>query len=196
MKLKKTKKSKKLRGTTTHGWGARKKHKGSGHRGGYGLAGTGKRADQKKTLINKLYGKKYFGKKGITSKRIAKRKSKVINLKNLISKFPKKTEIMLKDYKILGDGEITKAINITAKAFTKSAKDKIEKAGGKAIVLVIKKKSTPKLISSQEQSYEDEKAKVIKNSFEKPITDIDKQKEVKKEKSKPKTDNANNLSKG
>ena len=144
MKLKKSKKAKKQRGGSTHGWGARKKHKGSGHRGGFGMAGTGKKAAQKKTLINKLYGNKYFGRQGITSKSTKRKKSKVINLRNLISKFPKKTEIILKDYKILGDGEIGKAITVTAKAFTKSAKQKIEKAGGKIIVPVVKKKTTPK----------------------------------------------------
>ena len=32
--------------------------------------------------------------------------------------------------KILGDGEISKALNVTAAAFTKSAKEKIEAAGG------------------------------------------------------------------
>ena len=32
--------------------------------------------------------------------------------------------------KILGDGEVSKAFNVTAAAFTKSAKEKIEAAGG------------------------------------------------------------------
>jgi large subunit ribosomal protein L15 len=36
--------------------------------------------------------------------------------------------------KVLGDGEITRAINITAARFSESAKAKIEKAGGTAIV--------------------------------------------------------------
>ena len=36
--------------------------------------------------------------------------------------------------KILGTGELTKALNVTADAFSKSAIEKIEKAGGKAIV--------------------------------------------------------------
>ncbi|MEJ6949565.1 50S ribosomal protein L15 [Natronospora cellulosivora (SeqCode)] len=37
--------------------------------------------------------------------------------------------------KILGDGEIEKALVVKANAFTKSAKEKIEKAGGKAEVV-------------------------------------------------------------
>ena len=70
MKLKKRKKSSRMhgRGTGSHGWGFRKKHKKSGHRGGKGMAGTGKRADQKKSLVIKLYGNEYFGKQGITSR--------------------------------------------------------------------------------------------------------------------------------
>ena len=35
--------------------------------------------------------------------------------------------------KILGNGEITKGIEITANAFSQSAKNKIEKLGGKVI---------------------------------------------------------------
>ncbi len=34
--------------------------------------------------------------------------------------------------KILGDGELKKSLNVVADAFSKSAKEKIEKAGGKA----------------------------------------------------------------
>jgi large subunit ribosomal protein L15 len=37
--------------------------------------------------------------------------------------------------KILGEGELTKKLTITAHAFSKSAVAKIEKAGGKAVVL-------------------------------------------------------------
>lgn len=36
--------------------------------------------------------------------------------------------------KVLGDGEITRALKITASKFSESAKAKIEKAGGQAIV--------------------------------------------------------------
>ncbi|MFC1747124.1 50S ribosomal protein L15, partial [Candidatus Neomarinimicrobiota bacterium] len=35
--------------------------------------------------------------------------------------------------KILGNGELTEPVEVTAHQFSKSAKDKIEKAGGKAI---------------------------------------------------------------
>lgn len=37
--------------------------------------------------------------------------------------------------KILGDGELTKSLEVYANAFSKSAREKIEKAGGKAEVI-------------------------------------------------------------
>jgi large subunit ribosomal protein L15 len=37
--------------------------------------------------------------------------------------------------KILGEGELSKALTVTAHAFSKSAAEKIEKAGGKTVVL-------------------------------------------------------------
>lgn len=41
----------------------------------------------------------------------------------------------LNGVKILGEGELTKKLNVTAAKFSKSAKEAIEKAGGKAEVL-------------------------------------------------------------
>lgn len=37
--------------------------------------------------------------------------------------------------KVLGDGELTKKLTVKVKAYSKTAKDKIEKAGGKAEVI-------------------------------------------------------------
>ncbi len=141
VRTKKTKKSVGQRGQTNHGWGARKKHMGKGHKGGKGMAGTGKRADHKKSLIIKKYGNKYFGKKGITSLHAKKKKIPVVNLRDIqknIKQLAKKGEVILKDKKILGEGEIKEKLNITAQGFTKSAKEKIEKAGGQAIIFKIK----------------------------------------------------------
>ena len=41
--------------------------------------------------------------------------------------------------KVLGDGEIKKSLKVSAHRFSKSAKEKIEKAGGECIVLPGKK---------------------------------------------------------
>ena len=61
MTIKKRKKNTRQRGSHTHGWGSKKKHRGAGNRGGRGLAGTGKRGDAKKPVIWK--NKKYFGRR-------------------------------------------------------------------------------------------------------------------------------------
>ena len=74
--LNKTKKTVKFRGQHTHGYGSKKKHRGSGHQGGVGMAGTGKRADSKKTKI--WSDPKYFGRYGFVSK--SKLKIKTLNI--------------------------------------------------------------------------------------------------------------------
>jgi large subunit ribosomal protein L15 len=134
MKLKKRKKSRRMRGTRLYGK-AMKKHKGKGSKGGKGMAGTGKRADQKKTYILK-YEKNYFGKRGLRKK---KRKIEVMNLEDIeknLEKLGKKgkegIEINLPGYKILGRGKLNKKIIINAKSFSSKAREKIEKIGGKA----------------------------------------------------------------
>jgi len=138
------------KGRGTHGGGARKKRKGSGHRGGFGMAGTGKRADQKKTLVNKLYGHGYFGKKGITSTGTKRDKQLKINLREIevhLDKYGKKVgdryEIELKKHKILGEGEVKHKLFITAFEASKSAIVKVKKAGGEIIVKEIKGIETP-----------------------------------------------------
>lgn len=158
-KTKTMKKSVRMRASTTHGHGARKRWKGKGRKGGKGMAGTGKRADHKKTLMNKLYGNKYFGRQGITSKSTKRKKVKIINLKDINERFDKQAN--LKDYKILGEGDIDKAVTITAKAFTKSAKDKIEKAGGKCIVPTKSNTSISDKTSSKQNNSKGEK--IVKN---------------------------------
>ena len=108
------------------------------------MSGTGKRADHKKSLIIKLYGNSYFGKQGITSKSTKRKKALIINLREFTERFPGKINIELKRYKILGDGELKTKLTITARAFTKSAKEKIEKAGGKIVVSEARKKPEEK----------------------------------------------------
>ena len=138
-KTHKKKKSKGQRGRTTYGHGARKQWHSSGDHGGCGMAGTGKRADHKKSLIIKLYGNNYFGKQGVTSRGTEKDRRKVMNLHDIESNFDslmkkhgKGNDLDLSGYKILGEGEITKKITIKALAFSESAKEKIKKAGGTA----------------------------------------------------------------
>ena len=70
-----------------------------------------------------------------------------ISLDRLEHVFKNKTDIAIEDLrihglvkgrklvKILGDGELKRALKVSAHAFSQSAKDKIEKAGGKAEVV-------------------------------------------------------------
>src|SRR5207249_674130 len=53
--------------------------------------------------------------------------------------------------KILGDGELTKAITVKAHKFSASAKEKIEKAGGKVDVIVLPPKVTPQRRKAEEK---------------------------------------------
>ncbi len=157
MKTKKRKKSSRMNGhgRGTHGRGARKMGKGKGQRGGKGMSGTGKRADHKKTLITKKYGHGYFGKQGITSKATERDKRLRINLGQIqsnLEKYGKKTqkgwEINLKDYKILGTGEVKGVLIIKAKEASKSAVKKVGAAKGE----IIFKKRDEKLQKEQNAS--------------------------------------------
>ena len=78
---------------------------------------------------------------------IFKEKFQIVNISDLI-KIEKNSNIdavvlyengfvrsSLKPVKILGDGKIDKKINVTASAFSNTAKNKIEKAGGTITLL-------------------------------------------------------------
>lgn len=147
MTVNRRKKIVKQRGYTTHGWGSMKKHRGAGNRGGRGMAGSGKRADQKKQSILKEYGNAYFGKRGffkhnkkpIKSVNAAYLEEQLSNLlsKNLINEENKRFVIDLKKLgydKLIGSGKITKKLIITADAASKKAVDKVKKAGGEVIL--------------------------------------------------------------
>jgi len=142
MKLKKTKKAKAQRAGSTHGHGARKKWRKSGHKGGCGMAGSGKRGDQKKTMITAKYGNKYFGKQGITSKGTERKKVLKINLKDieknydsLLKKFGKSGILDMSKYKLLGQGELSKKVKLKVKEASAGALEKVKKAGGSVEVL-------------------------------------------------------------
>jgi len=147
MPVNRRKKNVKQQGHKTYGWGSKKKRRGAGNRGGRGMAGSGKRADQKKPSILKEYGNKYFGKRGFVKHN--KKIVKPINIDNLEKKLPdlvskklineesKGFIIDLKKIgynKLLGSGKITKKLVITADSASKKAIDKIKKAGGEVIL--------------------------------------------------------------
>ncbi len=138
------------KGMGTHGWGARKMHRKSGIRGGKGMSGSGKRGDQKKTLVTKLYGHNYFGKQGVTSRGTKRDTRQRINLQTInlhLEKYGKKVgdkwELNLAKYKILGTGEVKEKLVIKALEASKSAIEKVKKAGGEIIVKEVKEIKTP-----------------------------------------------------
>ena len=145
--MKKRDKRSRLRGRRTCGYGARKKHRGSGSKGGKGMAGTGKKAGQKKTWVLK-YSPGYLGrKKGFVSlKQKRGEKLKSINLAQINEKLSKmkveKTDegiiLNLKGFKVLGRGSLKEKLIIKANAFSEKAKQKISSSGGKAIAWVWK----------------------------------------------------------
>ena len=139
------KKNVKQRGSHTHGWGSKKKHRGAGNRGGKGMAGTGKRADQKKSLILKKYGKEYFGKHGFNRPLKLKKKGKTINI-GIINEKTKNGDTFdaSKYLKVLGSGNLDKKIKIKANSFSKKALEKIKKSGSEAITNASTKESIDK----------------------------------------------------
>ncbi|MEM3412157.1 MAG: uL15 family ribosomal protein [archaeon] len=126
----KERKIRKLRGMRTAGRGNTKHGRGKGSHMGRGSAQGGR---------NILHIYKY------EPERISKiskvgfhslyKPLKAINLKDL-AKYDNEVNILDLGYeKVLGGGKIDKPLIIKAKAFTAKAKEKIEKAGGKAILI-------------------------------------------------------------
>jgi len=167
IKSKKRKKSSRFhgRGMGTCGSGARKNNRKSGHKGGKGMSGSGKRADHKKTKIIKLYGNNYFGKQGITSRKTKRDTRLRINLEQIelyLEKYTSKKsgdkfEINLKKYKILGTGSVKNKLVIKALEASKSAIEKVKKAGGKIILPTKKEKKIE--VGEKQNNKKEEKSK-------------------------------------
>lgn len=129
------KKSSRMRGSKTHGWGMKKKHRGAGSRGGRGKAGMFKHKKSWRIRYDPDYLRRTKGFK-ISSE--AKKEIKTITLKDLdiLAKKLNKIEVDVSELgydKVISTGKITQALTIKAKKIVKKAKEKIEKAGGKAI---------------------------------------------------------------
>jgi len=106
----------------------------------------------------KLYGHKYFGKQGITSRGTKKDTRKRINVGDIelhLEKYAKKGKegynVELKNYKILGKGEVKNKLNVICLEISESAKKKIEKAGGTVKVHERKKIVTPKVVNPKHE---------------------------------------------
>ena len=134
-----------MRGSHTHGWGSKKKHRGSGNRGGKGWCGAGKKGDAIKTLFWKdthYFGKHGFKKKGaVVVVKPVNLVSIEKNLDSLVSKGIAKLEQgvysidvkQLSFNKVLGCGKLAHKYKITAQSFSREAEEKISASGGQAI---------------------------------------------------------------
>jgi large subunit ribosomal protein L15 len=143
-------------GSLTYAPGSRKKRKRIGRGQGSGFGGTsgkGHKGDRSRSGAKRKIGfeggqtpiQRRLPKRGFTN--IFKKEFQIVNLKDLarIKKEKKinpellfeKRLIRKKDVpvKILGEGEITKQLEISAHAFSKSAQEKIEAAQGRIIIL-------------------------------------------------------------
>jgi len=132
----KERKTRKMRGSRTFGYGRIGQHRGAGSRGH-------RKVGRHKHLWSYVTAHEpdYFGKHGFTSPRSLKRKEKVINVAKLdeiavLSIEKGKTHVDLTNLgytKLLGTGKITKPLTVTVPACSKTAEEKIKKAGGQVL---------------------------------------------------------------
>lgn len=142
MVVRKRKKSRKLRGNRTHGYGRVGQHRKSGSRGGFGAAGMHK---HKWSWVVK-YAPNYFGKHGFTRAPQIVLGIKAINVgeldeiaEDLVKKGLAKMEedmisINILDLgynKIVGRGKVTRKLKVATMFISETAKKKIEALGGK-----------------------------------------------------------------
>jgi large subunit ribosomal protein L15 len=139
-----TNKRSKYRGSRTCGGGTHKNRRGAGNRGGRGRAGINAHHFVK---WYKEMGGPVFGKNGFCNQiatRVTSIDIGVLDqiIPSLLAQGVAKQDgetivINVADMgieKVLGSGKVTKKINISAPAFSETAKVKIEKMGGKAHV--------------------------------------------------------------
>ena len=137
MPVRKKKKSGRYRATRTCGCGNAKNRRGKGNKGGWGRAGMKK---HRFTYITR-YEPGFFGKKAKGFVRQNKSKVRVINIRDIESELnspqykEQKHRTLVFCGKVLGAGQITRAVEVRAVSFTKTAIKKIETAGGKTVKL-------------------------------------------------------------
>ena len=134
----KERKTRKMRGSRTHGYGRIGQHRDAGSKGQ-------RKVGRHKHLWSYVvtHEPDYFGKHGFTSPQSLKSKENVINVAKLdeIAVLSTETEkgkthvnLTTMGYtKLLGTGRITKPLTVTVPACSKTAEEKIKKAGGQVL---------------------------------------------------------------
>jgi len=125
-------KTRKLRGSRTMGWGRVGQHRKSGSRGGFGKAGLHKH----KWFYTLKYEPDHFGKHGFKSRFPRKKAINISQLVELVDKYGLTINLDDLGYdKLLAKGVIDKAIKVYVKEASESAIRKIKEAGGEVILL-------------------------------------------------------------
>ncbi len=131
----KLRKIRKFRGSRTQGYGRIGQHRDSGSKG---HRKVGRHKHLWSLVVTKEPG--YFGKNGFTSPQSLHRHENTINLKKLeeiaLTSQQEKPQIDLTALgytKLLGTGKVTKPLTIQVSSYSKSAAEKIKKAGGEIL---------------------------------------------------------------
>jgi len=136
----KLRKTRKKRGSRTQGWGRVGQHRCTGSKGR-------RKPGRHKALWSYIikYDPEYYGKRGFTCPKSLKQEVNVINVGSLeliSEKFPveegKEKSVMdlesLGYTKLLGAGKITKPLVVKVASCSKTASEKIKKAGGQVLM--------------------------------------------------------------
>lgn len=119
----------KKRGSKWYGWGAKKKHRGSGSRGGHGFAGS---LGHKRIWVQQNYPG-HIGKDGFTRPQKSQSERRPINVGDLEKLVKKGDAVNLTELgytKLLSKGTIDRKLKVIVASYTPAAKEKLEKAGG------------------------------------------------------------------
>ena|SRR5665648_474362 len=138
-------KTKKFRGSRTHGCGTHKNRRGAGNRGGRGNSGKCKHHAIRAFLNNDSYGKHGFSRPQAVIQTVATANIGEIDelsetwiTKGLATRQNDEIHINLEELginKVLGSGFVTKKLVLTSGVFSKSAISKLEAAGGRIVEL-------------------------------------------------------------
>ena len=126
----KLRKIRKFRGSRTVGYGRIGQHRDSGSKG---HRKVGRHKHLWSLVVTEEPG--YFGKNGFTSPQSLHRHENTINLKKLeeIAKTGQIDLTALGYTKLLGTGKVTKPLTVQVSSYSKSAAEKIKKAGGEIV---------------------------------------------------------------
>jgi large subunit ribosomal protein L15 len=121
-------KTKEKRGHRTY-HGKHKNARGGGSRGGRGDVGKCKHHFMRSMLLGTQMGKHGFVRLPLTEE------VETVNVDVLDQMAGPDGKVELSEMKVLGRGQVTRKLNVSASGFSATAKNKIEAAGGQAVVV-------------------------------------------------------------